>query len=111
DQYTRREIPFKSLSTRTTISPSRTPTSKPGTVCSSSSEEIREPTTPQKVTNSTRKRLTVKTGVMFQGEVGVLLAKAKATAGPWPRNHDKRGPHVFVNSPPKHEDHGPYQNP
>src|SRR6266403_1787833 len=53
DENARREIPFKSLSTRTTINPSRIPTSKPGSVCSSSSEEIREPTTPQKVTNRT----------------------------------------------------------
>src|SRR6476469_4520171 len=75
DENARREIPFKSLSTRTTISPSSIPTSKPGTLCSSSSEEIREPTTPQKVTNSTRKRLTVKTGVMFQGEVRRFAGK------------------------------------
>ena len=36
---------------------------------SSSSEEIEAPMTPQKVTNSTRRRLTVKSGVIFQGEL------------------------------------------
>jgi hypothetical protein len=38
-------------------------------VLSSSSEEIDAPMTPQKVTNSTRRRLTVRSGVIFQGEL------------------------------------------
>ena len=69
DENARREIPFKSLSTRTTSRPRTKPTSKPGRVRSSSSDEMDAPMTPQKVTNSTRRRLTVKSGVIFQGEL------------------------------------------
>src|SRR5207237_2221400 len=69
EENARRVIHLRRLYNKTTQSPSSTPKSRPGTRFSISSVETNAPMTPQVVTNRTRKRFTVESGVMFQGEL------------------------------------------
>ena len=80
EENARSEIPLRSLSIRTTTSPSSTPKSKPGTTLSRSSAETNAPIAPQKVTKSDRNKLTVESGVISQGELRRLAGEGDGVA-------------------------------
>ena len=80
EEKARRVIPLRSLSNRTTQSPSTTPKRRPGIRFSNSSLETNAPMTPQVVTNRTRRRLTVESGVISQGELRRFAGEGEGAA-------------------------------